>query len=188
MRAAELVSMLTAHGVRIGHIPGGTPSLTAHDIANALARAELSDFEDDIIRVVYCLEHDRFESLCNWMFLKEAPKHSGLRRIFPRQEIVRDLITFTVFETIYLGLCPRCRGTGIHRNQRQCALCDGSGKYFHNSDWVAEYVLEIPEKQRKACRIEERRRQISDALLRAQANAVAKIERVMEKERHWRSA
>lgn len=173
---AELLSMLTAHGVVIGRVPGRTlNALSPLDVAGAMGMARLTKYEQSLLRLKLCLEFDLFPDVANWVFIKSGHQHWALTRMCPGREVVRDLCTFTTYETVFLGHCPRCGGAGVHKNQQMCALCGGVGKHYHDDEWVAEHVLSLTEEQFQKSGLRWRRRDLSAGILAVESKAIEKI-------------
>lgn len=129
MSAAELLAQLTPHGVRIGHIPGGIPSLTPQDIAAAVALS-CTPFEASLLLSRYAHDGQQFrEARAYWFEVVMAEKQlRGWTSEEPGQ--FKALSDATLDEWIGDHRCKACKGTKeavIDAQKVVCDACGGSG-------------------------------------------------------------
>lgn len=132
MRAAELVSMLTAHGVRIGHIPGGTPSLTAHDIAGAMGMC-LSPFESSLVLARYALDAQQYGEARVYWFVAVMARKAKEGWSSDKPGCFKGLADITLEEWVQDNNCKACNGVGstmVGQLKTECESCGGTGKRY----------------------------------------------------------
>lgn len=125
----ERISVAAPHGIDPGKVPGGTPELTAEDIAGAMSR--LTRFESDLLLYKYAGLGDPASLYAGYMlYLSEKrPDWFGDGRL-------DDAIRSAIVECVGSNRCPKCKGTEIERDERGnplpalCSRCNGTGYWY----------------------------------------------------------
>lgn len=139
MDKRELLAMLTAHGVTPGKVYGGTPTLTAQDVAGMMAKC--SDCESALLRAKYCGESESKAWAYWFQHLMGKGWHSEAER--GKVLYVADL---TFNEHIKEPRCKACNGTRevqIDSKTVVCPQCEGRG-YKAVSDREIARKLNLP--------------------------------------------
>lgn len=126
---AEQVARLTAHGVQIDHIPGGSAAVTTQDIAAALAKA--TKFQQSLILARYADdEAERSKAWARWFLICMDERQRQGWHTHPGQ--VEDFSAITLAEFLFprVALCHRCNGTKEVKAGPKiytCGECSGTG-------------------------------------------------------------
>lgn len=148
MSALERLALLTPHGSSGMGGRGGMDRITAQDVAAAVAMAGLESGPELLVLVRYADQHDLLPRLRTQWYLEliDAARAGSwqVERGTPR---IRWLSLVTLEEHLSPPLCTHCNGTGIHRNQRSCASCEGSGRVQMRRavDYAADMQVSVPE-------------------------------------------
>ena len=121
-RKEELLAMLTPHGVTADKVYGGTPSLTAQDVAAMMAKC--SDCESALLRAKYCGESESKA----WAYWFQHLMKQGWHDEPPG--ITEKIATMTLDEFVNPNKCTKCKGTEsatINQKIVVCPHCGGSG-------------------------------------------------------------
>lgn len=128
----ELLAMLTPHGVDIGRVHGGTPKLTALDIAAAMGMSRISRKQGLLLMVKYCDEQALRSELWQHWFRDVMDKaHREGWQTQPGQ--IDMLSNITLDECIGSNNCSACRGTCfvmVGNKKVYCDMCQGTGKRY----------------------------------------------------------
>lgn len=120
-RNAELLSLLTAHGVDPGKPFGGLPSITQMDVAGMMAKC--SACEVALLRAKYCGESSH-DAWAHWFIFLMKQGWTDAER-----GQINSFAHFTLGVCLR-GSCSKCRGVGavaIEPKVLVCQRCDGSG-------------------------------------------------------------
>lgn len=136
MSGIERMSMLTARGASLAGGRGGIDRLTAQDVAAAEAMAQLGELAALLARAIGTGDLAATASL-RTVWAAECIQH-GRRHQWGDTTQLLWLAALTLDEAIRVPICSHCGGTGIHRNQRTCAACEGTGRAarFRPSDYA----------------------------------------------------
>ena len=128
---AELLAMLTAHGIDPLKVHGGVPSITQMDVAGMMARC--SPCEAALLRAKYCGEPPH-EAWSYWFrHLMDQGWSEGDGR-------VERLSLVTLDEHLGHNRCPACNGTAgrmIGTKYQQCPRCGGTGIVYQTGREIA---------------------------------------------------
>ena len=115
MSNPEILAMLTPKSVRIGHVPGGIPSMTQMDVAAMMAKC--SPCECSLLRAIHTKELGEFyRARAYWFtFLKTQGWTKNIQRV----EVIANL-TFDNYV-----------------NDPRCKSCNGTKGLIIDSKWVA---------------------------------------------------
>ena len=126
--------MLTAHGVTPGKVYGGTPTLTAQDVAGMMAKC--SDCESALLRAKYALEHPK-KAWAYWW------KHILVQGwVLPKGGVTR-LADATLSEHLGGLTCKTCNGIGSLQagsNVLTCDDCNGMGRRHWSNREMAKQL------------------------------------------------
>jgi hypothetical protein len=125
---AELIAMLTEHGVVIGHIPGGKPVLLGTDVAAALGMMHDKPAAAMLL-AKYALDRQALTEFARyWQMAVDAHGYSERWEADSRQTMLAD---YALSEWIDSQRCRTCRGVGHQVAEsgkvRPCASCEGLG-------------------------------------------------------------
>lgn len=143
MDVAELMAMMTPHGPKPGHVPGGIPSLTALDVAGAMGMGHLKPEWAALVLVKYCGDSSPVHGLWSIWF-RRLMRHKACQgwETIPGQ--VERLSISTLDEAIGSHACRRCGGTGagiIDGSLKACPACDGLGRQYPGERQMAGALL-----------------------------------------------
>lgn len=127
MSTAEKLALMTAHGVSIGHIPGGAPYLTAEDVAGALGMAHLKRGPYLLMLAKYCGDDTVLYELYNyaWFQAVDVANAKGWKPV-KGKEYIRRMSVLAVDQVLKSQRCKSCKGVRWVGNT-SCRRCDGSG-------------------------------------------------------------
>ena len=125
---AELMAMLSAHGVVIGHIPGGIPNITAADIAGAIGMAH-DDMAAQMLLGKYAMDghaigafRDMWKARVRGVAARDGWGHPA------RSE---SLAVYTLAEWLDAQRCRSCKGVAHQMTAEgrvePCPACSGIG-------------------------------------------------------------
>jgi hypothetical protein len=126
--AGELLAMLTLHGIRIGHVPGGIPQLTPLDVAGALGM--MHDRRGAAMLLAkYTMDSEAMRScMAHWRMMVARQGYLMGWGHDDRQKLVAD---YTYAEWLDAQRCRSCKGVGEQMTQHgkvlKCDACDGTG-------------------------------------------------------------
>jgi hypothetical protein len=146
MDPREHIAMLTAHGVRIGHIPGGVVSLTAQDIAAAIGAA-LNREEASFLLARYA---DDMQQLIEAQRAWRVRVHREAKERGWRSEKVERfcyLADATLEEWLSDSNCRLCKGVGTQPDKfgviTDCPVCEGTRKQYPSERAMARALGNI---------------------------------------------
>jgi hypothetical protein len=177
---AELLAMLTSHGVVIGHIPGGIPNLTAADIAGAMGMAH-DDISAQMLLAKYAMDGAAMRSFRDsWAgVVARISRRDG----WGRPDRASALAVYTLAEWLDSQRCRSCKGVAQQMTPEgrvePCPACDGIGLRISGDRPVAKALGMSNEGYRKSpwreralwCRAE---------LLRRELTAVVEVSRHLQ--------
>jgi hypothetical protein len=139
----EMLAMLTPHGVRIGHIPGGVPTLTPQDIAAAIG-LELTEEEGAYMLSRYSKDMQQYRDARVFWFervMAEA-KRNGWKSADPLR--FKGLSDATLAEWMDDGNCKGCDGVGTQMTEtgrvENCPVCDGTRRRWPSERQTARAI------------------------------------------------
>ena len=141
MGALDLLSMLSLHGVRIGHVPGGVPDIVPLDIAAAIGMAHLDEHQAWLLWAKYLGDANSANQFSDyWLENRlDHAKAAGWR--WENGDIYR-LAKYSLAEHMGHNRCPECEGVGsILAGQKKivCHLCAGVGILYYSERQMAHY-------------------------------------------------
>lgn len=122
MNAVETFGRLTAHGPNMIGGRGGKDRITAQDIA---AAAALSEMQEGAFLLALAKGTEEPGAIRAW----HSHWLAYVRAERPQwpQEMQTRMALLTSVDARERALCAHCGGAGRHRNQRDCAKCEGTG-------------------------------------------------------------
>lgn len=141
---SEQISIASPKGIDPCKVPGGTPDLTAEDIAGAMGAGHLTRLQSDILLYKYAgLGHP--STIFGAVLNDVANQH----RDWFGEGQVEDLVRRVVAEFLSPNRCPKCKGTEIDRDAhgnplpQLCSQCNGTGHWYEpmslHGVWRARY-------------------------------------------------
>lgn len=128
--SAEIMSMLTIHGITIGHIPGGTPDLVALDVAGAMGMS-LTPLQADMLLAKYAHDAGSYRSARVRWFVRICDEARAKRWARGKHGTLKAMADYTLAEWIDFQRCRVCRGVGAQVTAESkvgaCLRCDGTG-------------------------------------------------------------
>lgn len=132
MSTAELLSMLTVHGVQIGKPFGGTPAITAQDVAGAMGMGHLPDEQGALLLAKYCLDkRSKHKLWAHWLLA--VMHHARAEEWQTARGQLLTLTNLSLEEALEDHVCRVCDGVGellIDDKKVVCERCDGTGRRF----------------------------------------------------------
>lgn len=130
---AELLAMMTAHGIQItGVIPGGLSRLTALDVAGAMGIAHVPSHCQMLVLAKLCLDDNAKHQAWSFWFQDRMELYHRLD-VERRPGQVENLCRYTLTEYLSPNACERCGGVGsllLGELKRDCTRCRGTGKCY----------------------------------------------------------
>jgi hypothetical protein len=128
----ELLSMMTARGIQIGHIPGALPRLTGLDVAGAMGIAHVPTYAQMLVLARLCLDVSaKHEAWAFWFEDRMQHYRAAWRTWKPGQ--MRALVDHTLEEYLSANTCGLCGGAGSHMigsRKVDCGRCSGVGRMY----------------------------------------------------------
>ncbi len=140
--AAELMAMMTAHGIQIGHVPGGRPKITALDMAGAMGIAHVETRYQMLALAKYCLDDPAKHQAWSFWFQDRLAHYREQRAEWKRGQI-DVLCSYTLEEATSANVCTRCDGVGSvlpGELRRECGRCRGTGKAYPGDSAMARLL------------------------------------------------
>lgn len=137
MTGIETLALLTAHGASTIGGRGGIDRTTAQDVAAALGMARLGEGAERLSLAYATREPQHVRAWRTWWL--RGVQAAAERRAWdePHHRVMRfGLMTYV--DSLGPTHCPRCNGTGVHKNQKTCAGCNGVGKVDPTPSWHAD--------------------------------------------------
>jgi len=141
---AEILTILNANGIRVNHIPGGTPEITEADVLFAMAGAPVGAWRLALVKI--CGRAEETRNLYYALSVAAAGKKSVSKWVMKNKGYLERLCLLAIHEINETRNCWVCHGTGA-RNIRKtklvkCDFCNGSGKKgLTNRDRMAQIGL-----------------------------------------------
>jgi len=125
---AELLALMTSHGIDPTKVvTGGTPALTAQDVAGAMGMGKLPRHEALLLLVKYCDEKSMKHEL--WAFwFKRVMQEKVADGWKTRAGQCRFLSDLSLDESIGTNVCSACGGSDMG----DCRMCDGTGRRYES--------------------------------------------------------
>lgn len=120
MNAKRLLAKMTARGMSIGVVGGGSVEINRADVAAALSFAGVSVTADRLVRLAYCGDNSQVP------LLKAALVHEVRGMVTCDRPMRYQLVTLALCEIMGKRLCRTCNGVGTVA-AKQCTVCDGAG-------------------------------------------------------------
>ena len=125
MSAIERLARLTAHGTTGLGGRASRDTLTAQDIAAAVAMANLGPGPQLLALALGTLERPHLQAWRSY-WLRAVRAHAAPWGA-PAHRVTR-LGLITHVDMIQPARCAHCNGAGLHKNQKTCAACGGVGR------------------------------------------------------------
>lgn len=120
MNAKRLLAKMTARGMSIGVVGGGSIEISRAEVAAALSFAGVSVTADRLVRLAYCGDNSQVP------LLKAALVHEVRSMVSCDRPMRYRMVTLALCEVMGKRLCRTCNGVGTVA-ARQCTVCDGAG-------------------------------------------------------------
>lgn len=128
MSTAELLAMMTPHGVEIGHAHGGIAKLTGIDVAGAMGMADISQGEQQLMLAMYCGDLEALRQLEYSIYLKAVDIAIAKGwKVVRGKEYLRGVCQLAICEIVGHNRCRKCNGTKFNKDHKSCRRCEGSG-------------------------------------------------------------
>lgn len=129
---AELLAMMTAHGIQIGHVPGSVSRMTALDVAGAMGISHVPPHCQMLVLAKLCLDESaRHQAWSYWFRDRVGHYRAAGAKWCPGQ--LRALVDHTLAEYLDANACRSCDGVGSRLVDHQfveCEPCGGSGRRY----------------------------------------------------------
>lgn len=131
-----MLALATAHGAGLVAGRGGIDRLTAQDIMAALAMAAL-DADHEAYVLAYATDEATHRTAWRNHCLSRTRAEAQRNCWEERQHRITRFGLLVYVDGLGTNRCQACNGAGIHKNQKTCAQCDGSGLQPTTPDWHA---------------------------------------------------
>lgn len=140
-REAELLALLTPHGIEIGRPFGGISNLSALDVAAALAMGGAEGHESALLLTKYC--HDAQQSHVLWGYWGPTVINHARRNWKWEKGQMQKLARITLQDAVEAHTCRTCGGTGVgiaNSKMIDCKSCGGGGRMYFGDREMARQL------------------------------------------------
>jgi len=126
---AELLTMLNANGIRVNHIPGGTPEITEADVLFAMAGAPVGMWRLALVKI--CGRGEETRNMYYALSVEAAGNKAIRKWVWNNKGYLESLCLLAIHEINETRHCTVCNGTGARNIKKsklvKCSFCKGTG-------------------------------------------------------------
>ena len=151
--SVEILTILNANGIKVDHIPGGTPAITEQDVLMAMSGAPTGMWRLALVKICGRVEETR--SLYYALSVAAAGKKSVHKWVTKNKGYLERLCMLAIHEINETNNCKVCHGTASRKIRKsklvKCEFCRGTGhKGLATRDRIKRIGLDV--KQWKQCK------------------------------------
>jgi len=151
--SVEILTILNANGIKVDHVPGGSPSITEQDVLMAMSGSPSGMWRLALVKI--CGRANETRNLYYALSVAAAGKKSVRKWVSKNTGYLERLCLLAIFEISETRNCWVCHGTGSRSIKKsklvKCEFCNGTGqKGIGTRERIKR--IDLSEKQWKKCK------------------------------------